>query len=218
MLEIFESKLSHRLPQLRKVIYTNPPTELYQKAFSPDSKQKIIFGYIGELSRLKGVNLILEWFTRRNRLNEELIIGGDGELRELVKSTQIKNPSVKFLGSIHGPEKLRFWRDIDILIQGSVWEEPFSRVINEAFSQSVLVFASRVGGNIEQLGNGSRGVLFSWSEGNLNALLDHAINNPDICNCMLQESRKFLENQIQDGGNSKRYFHFYEKVILQYSR
>lgn len=66
---------------------------------------------------------------------------------------------VSFTGEVPHIELIDFYRDADIFIFPSVWEEPFGIPIIEAMATGVPVIATRVGGIPEIIEDGKTGIL-----------------------------------------------------------
>lgn len=127
-------------------------------------------GYIGRLSPEKGVERLLRAFeqSRSQGVPVELVVAGRGKhtyenhLRSISRSAQ-------WLGFVK-PEE--FFSRVDVLVVPSQWEEPFGRVVIEAYSYGVPVIAARRGGIVEIVEDGVTGWLFDPdNEGELERVL-----------------------------------------------
>lgn len=105
-------------------------------------------GYIGNISPPKGterlLNLAKDLIETRGQDDFEFFIAGDGDpgylgdLREAFSSEKIQ-----FLGRV---EAGSFFKNIDLLVVPSEWDEPFGRVVIEAYSYQVPVLVAKRGG------------------------------------------------------------------------
>jgi glycosyltransferase involved in cell wall biosynthesis len=92
------------------------------------------------------------------------VIAGDGEpgytahLRALAEGLP-----VRFLGVVPQPE---FFKQVDVCVVPSLWAEPLSRVLFEAFAHGVPVIASATGGSAELVKPGETGWLFDIHQTN----------------------------------------------------
>ncbi|KQV86480.1 hypothetical protein ASC91_21835 [Pelomonas sp. Root1237] len=122
-----------------------------------------VVGFIGTLTAHKGVEMLLKTFAGLVRgpwqgHAVELVIAGEGEpsytahLRALAEGLP-----VKFLGVVPQPE---FFKQVDVCVVPSLWAEPLSRVLFEAFAHGVPVIASATGGSGELVKPGETGWLF----------------------------------------------------------
>ncbi|QKZ07103.1 MULTISPECIES: glycosyltransferase family 4 protein [Pseudomonas] len=115
------------------------------------------FGYLGTLSDHKGVRWMIEQF-KRLPFNATLQIAGRGqqdyerEIRQLAEADE----NIHFVG-YQSPES--FYRQIDVALVPSLWNEPFGMVAVEACAHSVPVIASHRGGLPEIIREGINGLL-----------------------------------------------------------
>ncbi len=118
----------------------------------------IRFGFIGQLSTIKGVELLLGVLEKMPQQGWELLVAGKGSQEyESRLRERYKLPAVRYLGFV-SPET--FFPNIDVLIVPSVWHEPFSLVVIEAFAHGVPVIGSRRGGIPELIDEMRTGILF----------------------------------------------------------
>lgn len=116
------------------------------------------FGYIGQLTEVKGVRTLLEAFGRLAPGSARLILAGRGPL-EPAHGADVP-PGVEFLGWVGGDGKQAFFESVDCLVVPSEWKEPAPLVINEARGWRLPVVGSRMGGIPELVPATSRPLLF----------------------------------------------------------
>ncbi|ASP35865.1 glycosyltransferase family 4 protein [Labrenzia sp. VG12] len=123
-------------------------------------EKKYDFGYIGRLHETKGLELLIEQFSRlRKEIDKDLklLIAGDGNpdyvnrLRQLAPSD-----GVEFAGYL---SPTQFFALVRICVVPSIWYEPFGRVFAESLHHGVPVIGSKRGGGAEILDD-STGWLF----------------------------------------------------------
>ncbi len=120
------------------------------------------FGYLGTLSDHKGVRWMIEQF-KRLPFNATLQIAGRGqqdyerEIRQLADGDE----NIHFVG-YQSPES--FYRQIDVALVPSLWNEPFGMVAVEACAHSIPVIASHRGGLPEIIREGINGLLCNPDE------------------------------------------------------
>lgn len=122
-----------------------------------------VVGFIGTLTAHKGVELLLKTFGELLRGHwsgapVELVVAGDGEPGYTAQlRASAESLPVRFLGVVPQPE---FFRQVDVCVVPSLWAEPLSRVLFEAFAHGVPVIASDTGGSAELVKSGETGWLF----------------------------------------------------------
>jgi len=118
-----------------------------KKDFNPE---KIVFGFIGQLSENKGIDLLLAVFNKLNSYsNWTLIIAGKGdEAFTMLLKNKYRSERITFMGVVK-PEK--FYSKIDVLVVPSLWQEPYGRVVVEGIRQKKMVIGSKRGGIIDLL-------------------------------------------------------------------
>ncbi|TVZ53388.1 glycosyltransferase family 4 protein [Dokdonia sp. Hel_I_53] len=104
------------------------------------------FGFLGRLSSEKGVDVLLDAFKQ---IDSDLIIAGDGPLKEKVEITSSQNDNIQFIGFIKKKEIVDFFSDIDCLIICSL-EETGPLVALEAMASGTPIISTRVGAMMER--------------------------------------------------------------------
>ncbi|WP_232471096.1 glycosyltransferase family 4 protein [Caballeronia hypogeia] len=104
-------------------------------------------GFLGRVSKEKGLELLLEQLLADDTLQWTLGVGGSGD-SDYLQSIKKKydDPRVEYLGQVNSSE---FLDEIDILVVPSIWNEPFGRVTVEAYSHGVPVVGANTGGTPE---------------------------------------------------------------------
>jgi glycosyltransferase involved in cell wall biosynthesis len=161
------------LVQIRKFLgdhATEIPIGIDSDVFTPGStsvrrvlgwkETDYVFGYVGRLIRIKGVDLLATAFRELSRDIPEsrLLLVGSGEEEKMIRCV-LKNEFLR--GMVHiesdvSHQRLAEWyRAMDLLVMPSRYEN-FSNAILEALACGVPFLASDVGGNrdLAQLGCG----------------------------------------------------------------
>lgn len=109
-----------------------------------DNKNKDV-GYIGRLSPEKGIEFMIDAFRMSNNENNvKLRIAGTGNKKyENYLKQKYNDKNIIFLGQCNQTD---FFNTISLLIVPSLWNEPFGRVVIEAYSHHIPVFMSDNGG------------------------------------------------------------------------
>ncbi|WP_081485183.1 glycosyltransferase family 4 protein [Marinilabilia salmonicolor] len=133
-------------------------------------------GYLGRISPEKGIEFMIDSFLKSNNKGFRLLIAGTGNrsYEKKIKDQYEKYDEIVFLGQVNS---LDFFSRINLLIVPSLWNEPFGRVIIEAFSMNIPVFASKNGG-LPEIVNEKVGRLFDSADQNsLIALMNKYFSN-----------------------------------------
>lgn len=102
-------------------------------------------GYIGRLSPEKGIEFMINAFRMsNNESNAKLKIAGTGNKKyEDYLKQKYNDKNIIFLGQCNQSD---FFNNISLLVVPSLWNEPFGRVVIEAYSHHIPVFMSNNGG------------------------------------------------------------------------
>jgi len=144
-------------------------------------------GYIGQLSPLKGVHLLLSAFISNSWANQaQLVIFGDYDrspeyMQQLNALAENRQADIKFLGAFPYERLGEVLSEIDVLVVPSEWHENNPRVIQEAFASKTPVIASDVGGISEFVQHDVNGLLFERSNvDDLAHQLQRVISDPGL--------------------------------------
>jgi len=157
------------------------------------------FGFLGRISKEKGLEILLEAFLKILSPEIKLQIGGEGErgYEQELKETYVSN-NINFLGTVK-PDV--FFEEIDCLIVPSQWEEPFGRVVIEAMMYNIPVIVSNRGGLPEIIHGKNIGQVFkSDSSADLLSCINKYISNNELflthSNNIKNELSIYNENSI----------------------
>lgn len=167
-------------------------------------------GYIGAISEEKGVSMLVKAFSKIKDERYSLLLAGrvDGQYKEEIE-TIASNCSIRFLGFLRPDD---FYKQIDLLVVPSQWQEPFGRVVVEAICNGVPVIASNKGGIPEILKGRREGVVFT-DEDSLCELLAKYMNGTlsfDFSNVSMFKEM-YSANYI-----AKQYEEIYERIVKSY--
>lgn len=131
--------------------------------------EKKYIGFIGRLTKIKGIDLFLELIKKINERdkNQQFLIIGNGPYLNYVKEASKKYP-IKFLEEVIHSEIVKYYNQCSIFVQTSR-AEGLPTCVLEALSCEIPVVASDVGGTSEIVLNGKTGYLFE------NGIIDQAI-------------------------------------------
>ncbi len=179
-----------------KVIHTDPPPgPVRMRAWTSQPRHRALI--IGKLSEEKGVLQALRAIHASPDLPLEVMVAGTGPLLSDVQAICATDERFTYAGVVDGERKERLFLDADLLIQPSLWEEPYPRVIYEAFFHGLGVIATNIGGNAEMLGDGERGVLFSWNDPE-SFMRSLDFTDKDAWHQRLERAREFVEKMQRE--------------------
>lgn len=131
----------------------------FQTVFKLDNSPIIL--YIGRLVQVKGIDLLIEAFSKTKDTKYKLVIVGEGKEKEsLIKIVKEKNlqDRVIFAGFYTGVE-LYAWYDMANFFVLPSRYEPFGAVVNEALVYGCPVLASKYIGALDFI-NETNGLVF----------------------------------------------------------
>ena len=102
---------------------------------------KIKYVYVGRLEKVKGIELLIDIFSRNS--DKELYVCGNGN-KEIVRKIKGIN-NIKYYGSVDEETRDSILKKSDILIVPSLWEEPFGLVLIEAMRMGCIPIVSQNG-------------------------------------------------------------------------
>jgi len=115
--------------------------------------------FVGRLSSEKGIDTLLDAWSRL-RSDTELVIIGDGPMADQVRCAASQDPRIRLYGWRKASEVLDIVGDAAVLVVPSIWYETFGRVIVEAYAKGTPVIASNHGAMAELVEDGRTGSLF----------------------------------------------------------
>ena len=115
------------------------------------NSNKIIFLFVGALTHDKGVDNLIKAFQTVKNENICLWLCGNGPLKNLVKEAQVKDERICYKGQVASEKLSQIYREADVLIAPSTWDEPFGRIIIEGNQYGLVVIGSNKAGIAEIL-------------------------------------------------------------------
>lgn len=167
-----------------KTCIPNPVTLTAVGRVPEGPKEKLRFGYVGQLEVSKGVEHLLRAFKSLNPPRAELRLFGRGPTVEYERwlKDQFNLPAIRFMGFKPAEE---IYPDIDVAVVPSLRDEAFGRIVPEANSFGIPVIVSNRGGLPEIVEEGVNGFVFSPdSEGGLAAAMRLFVDRPDLAASM----------------------------------
>jgi len=169
-----------------KIIYSDNGMDLSLFKDIAKSKADIIrFGFIGTIIPSKGLHVLLKAFNRIKNARVVLRIYGKSLMTNWIFNyyhrilrAAGRNKSIKFMGTFDNKDVGRIFKEIDVLIFASLWQENSPLVLHEAILTNTPVIASDIGG-VNEFINHHNGVLFKAGDAkDLQKKMEHIIKNP----------------------------------------
>ncbi|MHB1347687.1 MAG: glycosyltransferase family 4 protein [Candidatus Humimicrobiaceae bacterium] len=171
----------------------------------------ITFAFIGLISKTKGIEKLLETFTGIGS-SANILILGKAKNKDYEENLKIKfsTENISFIGFADIYEILP---KIDVLVIPSLWNEPFGRVIIEAYSYGIPVIGSNRGGIPELIEDGKTGFIFEPDKnGEMEAKIKIFIDKPELIlnmskNCVYK-AKKYSAEKV-----TAKYMELYENLL-----
>lgn len=133
-----------------------------------DNKSYLL--YVGRLTEIKGVHILIEAFKKVNKRlpNTKLIIAGssffEGAAKTLYEQSLVElakpvSNHIIFTGFIPHERLKYLYSATDIVVLPSIWQDPCPLVVLEAMASNSCLVSSNVGGVPEIVENGLNGML-----------------------------------------------------------
>ena len=164
------------------IINQGLPNDFKGKIKKTKNNKKLQLVFIGRVSQLKGVDILLSALVNINQNLVELSIYGNATDKKYMQkclqiSSELKN--VFWKGNIEPHLVIETISQFDVLCIPSACSEMGPFVLKESFAAGVPVLASNVYGNAEQINDGENGWLFKFKDVNdLKNKIDALIDNP----------------------------------------
>jgi glycosyltransferase involved in cell wall biosynthesis len=134
---LFPAATKHVVPPPLRPLSGLPP--------EPLNTPPTTFGFIGALTPIKGVALLLEAAPALAQQGVRLRVAGDGPLRPDVEAA----PDVHYEGRLEGEDLAAFVGSCDLGLVPSLWDEPGPFVVGEWLAAGRPLLATRRGGLAE---------------------------------------------------------------------
>jgi glycosyltransferase involved in cell wall biosynthesis/SAM-dependent methyltransferase len=164
----------------------------------------------GRISREKGVDLLLEAWTRRPKTREALLwILGDGPDKDSLEKRRV--PDVKWLGNVQNVESYLQAADLFVLPSRG---EALSNSLLEAMASGLACLVTRVGGTPEVIDSGRNGLLIpSEDPACLSSSLEELLGNRSSWDALGKEARKTIEARYDLEVVARSYIQLYEELV-----
>ncbi|MFW5945452.1 MAG: glycosyltransferase family 4 protein [Candidatus Natronoplasma sp.] len=156
---------------------------------------KPLVAYIGALTKIKGVDLLIKAFDKID-LEAELLIVGDGPEKENIEDLAAGDANIRFLGRIDHEDISSIYDISDVIVVSSLWPEPLSRVLLESAHLGKPVLATDIGGNPEVVEEGYNGFLFRPEVDDLASKLEKILSEDEKRVKMGENMKNFYEENL----------------------
>lgn len=168
-----------------KIVYLDYGFPLeYLRPVQPKPHNRFTFGYIGTHIPAKGVNLLIEAFSRLQSPAELLIFGREnGQSTRMLRQMASKSPNpIQFRGEyVNQNLASEVFAHVDAIVVPSIWAENSPLVIHEAQACQIPVITANHGGMAEYVQHHVNGLLFEHRNADsLTAQLQFALENPSF--------------------------------------
>ena len=147
----------------RKITVVENAVDLERVRGLEVSRNEFVFGYIGTLSPIEGLDLLIKAFKKLD-ISNKLLIFGDGIELENLKKLSIGNNNIEFRGKVSNSDIFNAYNQIDVVVNPRKSSYLTNSVTPlktlEAMAYKKLVLASDVGGMKELIKDGVNGILF----------------------------------------------------------
>lgn len=184
-----------------------------------NNSNKIRLLFVGRLIKEKGILEVVEIFKKLHKKfpNTELIISGEGDLYENLKS-MIKNrilTSVKLIGKINYDEMPRIYNLADVFIHypigSKTWKEQYGMVLVESLACGLPIVALDKGSIGEVIGDG--GIVAS--KDNFKKELVKIIKDKKYRDSLSKKARKFAEENYDSREYAQELQNLYNKLLIE---
>jgi len=200
----------------RKITVVENAVDLERVVDSGINRNKLVFGYVGTISPIEGLDLLIKAFNSVGISNKLLIFGTGIELENL-KNLSIENCNIIFKGQVSNSEIFKAYNQIDIIVNPRKSSYLTNSVTPlktlEAMAHKKIVLASDVGGMKELVKDGENGFLFrSDSIEALKKVLCEIIERDDLKE-IKENAYKYIFNDRNWLENAKLYKRIYSDFI-----
>lgn len=180
---------------------------------APDLRAPYI-GYLGRLSREKGIFTLLE--ALRDMPSLRLKAMGSGplleEMRAYIRRHCLQN--IELLGFVDGEEKYRIMRGALCCVVPSQCYESFPLAVLESAAVSTPIVASRIGSLPTLVAEGERGLLFApGNSADLRAKLKLLVSRPELAIRMGRQARQWVETEHTPEAHYEALIKIYRQVM-----
>ena len=179
-------------------------------------REKLVLGYLGTISKVKGVEWLIEQFQKLS-IPRALKIAGKGDEATLEEFRALAKISpVEFVGYVKPNE---FLKTIDILVVPSLWDEPLGMVAIEALANGIPVITSGKGGLSESVKHDVNGLICPPEQSNsLGEAIVRLYDYPSLYNRLSAAAAGSVSHFLDKDRLISQYGQVIQEAKLQKSR
>lgn len=178
-----KSKMKVVVPNATDINYTYYKNS--SKKRTANFESQINFAFMGRYTEDKGISFIVDTFMKWcPTKNARLYFFGRGPLDREINLIAKKQKKIINIGFLDEDNLRVALKDIDVVVVPTTerFEEPFGRVVLDAYMQAIPVIATRVGGLSEIVLDGKTGILIQPSnQKELMNAFDYFLDRRKIC-------------------------------------
>jgi glycogen synthase len=173
--------------------------------FAESTPESMRLLYVGQVTRHKGVHTAVEAMKliseqEKFKAATLTIVGGpdyEGRIARLVSSLGL-NDRVRFTGMVARERLPELYREHDILVFPSVWDEPFSITVLEAMASGLAVVGTHTGGSPEILVDEVNALIFPKEDARECArLIVRLLEDPQLFESIRRAGRLTIEERFR---------------------
>lgn len=168
------------------------------------SQDEFVFGFVGRITKDKGINEIIEAFNMLNQDARLLFIGDKEGIETLdvqLYRGALNNPKIIFHSSVNDIE--RYYSAIDVLLLPS-YREGFGNVVIEAAAMGTPAIVSRIPGPIDASKKNKTALWVKKEDSkSLEKAMEYCLTNPDRLKKMQIECVNFVKENFDQNKLNK---------------
>jgi len=199
----------------KKMTVVENAVDLDRIEISKRNNSDLVFGYIGTLSPIEGLDLLIIAFINL-QIKNKLLIFGDGIESEKLKKLANGNSNIEFKGKVANDKIAEAYVQVDVIINPRKKSYLTDSVTPlkplEAMAYKKLVLVSDVGGMKELVKNEFNGIVFNSDsyEEIKNTIID-VINRNDL-DKIIENGYTYIRKEKNWKINAKKYYSIYENL------
>jgi len=202
-----------------KVIYQGVDVSDFSPKTKPGLQHKPLrLLYAGQLHEYKGVHTVIEALELLVRKGRDVVleIVGTGSSKYIKRLESIASVSelagrVSFKGRLPRRELSDIYRESDILVFSSIWDEPFGLTNLEAMASGTALVSTTCGGPGEFLKDGENAMTFvAGDAASLATAIEKLMDDPALCRRIAREGLRTVTEDF----SMQRYAHDLEEFLI----